>query len=80
MANSDTWNSKQHKLKEQYKNYDEFLQNTELTFDQRSKLIYEMARVLHMIKYIDSLTLQESRKVCDDYTIIVSSLIGPLII
>ena len=71
MANSDTWNSKQRKLKAQYQLYDDFLQSEPLTFDQRSKLIYEMARVLHVIKYIDALTLQESRKICDDYTIIL---------
>lgn len=78
MARSDTWNSKQRKLKNQYKLYDDFLENTKMTFDERMKLITEMSRMLHVIKYIDSLTLEESRKVCDDYTIIKISLIGPI--
>jgi len=76
MANQDTWQSKQRKMKIQYQLYDDFLQNTELTFDDRSKLIHEMGRLIHVIKYIDNLSLQEARKTSDDWPLIVSSMIN----
>lgn len=76
MIPSETYYTKRIKLNKQYALYDNFLKDTELTFEQRTKLIFEMGRILSVINQIDNMTLMETRKKTDDYPLVIPSTLN----
>lgn len=78
MIRSETYQAKFIKLTKQYELYDQFLQDpeTELTFQQRQKLIEEMGRLIYHIKKIGSMPMLETRRKTDDYPLVLSSSIN----
>lgn len=80
MGRPDTYHLKYSNLKKQYKLYDDYLNDpdTHLSFDQRSKLIYEMGKMLSFMKMIENMTYQKTKQVNDDYTIVKNSIINPV--
>lgn len=76
MIPSETYQCKLRKIKAQYKLYDDFIQNTELTFENRSKIIQEMGRLLYIIEKTENMTLQEVRKKCDDWPLVMISIMN----
>lgn len=72
---AETYQLKYRKFKKQYQLYDDFLlcPETILTFEERSKLIYEMGRILAVINKINEMTYYETKKINDDYNIVLSS-------
>lgn len=76
MSRQETNHSKYSKCKKQYVLYDEFLISEQLTFKQRSDLIWEMARINNFTKEVEHMTFNELKKTTDDYTIQIPSKIN----
>lgn len=75
MIGTETYQQKYKSIKKQYQLYDNFLEdeNTQLTFEERSKLIYEMGRLIDVMKKIESMTYQETKKITDDHPLVLNS-------
>lgn len=76
MSRSQTWNSKMIELKRMHKSYDDFLMSQPLTYEQRSSIVFEMARLHVMINEIEQMPLSQSRDATDDYEIKMNSKIN----
>lgn len=75
MIRSETYQEKHKGLKKQYQLYDDYLQSSEepMTFEQRTFFIEEMGRVLFLIHQIENMTFQESKRITDDWPMVISS-------
>lgn len=75
MFKSETWQQKHKGILKQLKLYDAFLTDpeTKLTYEERSKLIFEMGRLLWWANFIENMTFMETRKATEDYPLMITS-------
>lgn len=77
MAKSETNMEKHKKIIQLYQSFDNLLNSGSLNFDERSKLIGEMARLQRVALKIERMSFSEVTKVTDDYLIDVPSKLNP---
>lgn len=68
---------KHKKIIQLYQSFDNLLNSGSLNFDERSKLIGEMARLQRVALKIERMSFSEVTKVTDDYLIDVPSKLNP---
>ncbi|MAX71819.1 MAG: hypothetical protein CMC76_12110 [Flavobacteriaceae bacterium] len=72
---SETFYTKRIKLIKQYNLYFDFLfcSTSDLTREQKDKLIFEMGRIKKEVERISKMALYETQKITDDYPLVIPS-------